>query len=338
MIPEVSFFKVSTPFLLEAGGVLTELNIAYHIFGDPQTRPVVWICHALTANSDPTDWWKGLVGNGYFFDPDRYAIVCANIIGSCYGTTGPLSINPQTDKPYYRDFPLVTIRDLVKAHQLLANHLKINSIEVLMGGSLGGQQAVEWAITEPQRIRHLILIATNAFHSPWGIAFNEAQRMAINADHTYQSDIPNGGLAGMAAARAIALISYRSYDGYQLKQTEVTPDKWDNYRSASYQQYQGEKFVKRFNAYSYVALSKTMDSHHVGRNRGAADKALRRISARTLVISIRTDLLFPPAEQRFLAQNINYSSLVEIHSDYGHDGFLLEFASLTDSIAQFLRN
>ncbi len=225
---------------------------------------------------------------------------------------------------------------MVAAHELLRQHLGISKIKLLIGGSLGGQQALEWAISQPQLIEHLLVVATNAFHSPWGIAFNEAQRMAIRADYTYQQNIPTGGRLGLKAARAIALLSYRTYDTYEQTQRESDLSKTDNFNASSYQNYQGEKLVNRFDAYSYVSLSKTMDSHNVGRNRGSVVQALSRIKAKTLVVGISSDVLFPPAEQRYLAQNIPGATYQEINSFYGHDGFLIETVKLTRLLETFL--
>jgi len=229
----------------------------------------------------------------------------------------------------------LTIRDLVSALERLRCHLGIETIHLLIGGSLGGQQAMEWAYVLGSRCEHLVLIATNARHSAWGIAFNEAQRMAIEADATWKSAAPDAGEAGMRAARAMALISYRHYDTYCRSQSDPTPV-LSGYLAQSYQRYQGEKLARRFNAFSYYRLSQTMDSHHMGRGRISAADALGRISATALVIGIDTDVLFPPHEQEFIATCIPKSRYVCIHSDYGHDGFLIETASLTDVIGAFL--
>ena len=169
--------------ILECDQKLSGVKIAYSTYGQLNEKRdnVIYVCHALTANADVKDWWPDMVGDGQIFDTSRYFVVCANVLGSCYGTTGPTETDPATNKKYGIDFPPVTIRDIVKLHQLLARHLKISSIELVCGGSLGGQQAMEWAISEPGFIKKLFVIATNARHSAWGIAFNEAQRMAIAA-------------------------------------------------------------------------------------------------------------------------------------------------------------
>jgi len=332
-------FKYTQPFELESGHELRELEIGFHTYGrlNKNRDNVVWVCHALTANSDVLDWWKGLFGKENFFKPDEQFIVCANILGSAYGTTSPLSINPITGQPYYLSFPQITVRDMVKAHQLLANHLEISKIDVLIGGSLGGQQAVEWAITEPDFVKNLVLIASNARHSPWGIAFNESQRLAISADRTFYAGTPDGGKKGLKAARSIALLSYRSYKAYNISQQEEQDNLTDNYRASSYQNYQGEKLVNRFNAYSYWYLTKSMDSHNVGRNRKGIEKALSLIKARTLVIGIKSDVLFPIEEQQYLSRHIPQSVFAEFESFYGHDGFLIETEALTNIIKSFLK-
>ena len=333
-------FIYTNKFKFESGAEISGLEIAYQTFGTLNARKdnVVWVCHALTANSDVCDWWNGLFGEDDLFNPKDYFIVCANILGSHYGTTCPLSINPQTNQPYYLSFPTFNVRDMAAIQKLLADHLEINEISLLIGGSLGGQQAVEWAITEPARIKKLILMATNAIHSPWGIAFNESQRLAISSDPSFYENIPDGGSKGLKAARSIALLSYRNYQTYGISQKEDTTEKTDEFKASSYQNYQGDKLVKRFNAYSYWYLSKAMDSHNVGRNRGSVADALKRIEAKTLVIGISSDLLFPPAEQQFLAEKIPGAEYLEIDSFYGHDGFLIETGILTYEIIKFLKS
>jgi homoserine O-acetyltransferase len=316
-------FHYQNKITLESGDTLPELEIAYCTYGtlNLEKSNVIWICHALTANADAEDWWPGLIGDNRVLDTQKYFIVCANILGSCYGTTGPTSINPLTGKKYGTDFPKVTVRDIVNVHQLLFEHLQLENIFLLIGGSLGGQQAMEWAIQKPSQVKNLLLLATNARHSAWGIAFNEAQRMALDA----------GGDKGLEAARAIAMLSYRNYFMYEQTQTDED-HKTDDFKAASYQQYQGEKLRARFNADSYRLLSKAMDSHNVARGRGSAGKALENITAKTLLIGIETDILFPTAEQKFLADNISDAELVTIQSPYGHDGFLTEVVQIASLI------
>ncbi len=330
----VQFYTADIDLHLEQGGQIRRPTIAYHTYGSPE-KPVIWVCHALTANSDVFDWWAGLFGPQDLFNPDDFFIVCANVLGGCYGTTGPLSENPTTEDIYYHDFPKITIRDMAVAHDLLRKHLKINKIKLILGGSLGGQQALEWAILKPDLFENLALIATNARHSAWGIAFNEAQRMAIQADSSWRERHPRAGDAGMRAARAAALLSYRHYATYLAAQTDETAV-LDQYKAATYQQYQGEKLSRRFNAYTYYRLSEAMDSHHVGRDRGSVEHVLQQIAIRTLVVGISSDVLFPPEEQRFLAQYIPGAAYREIDSFYGHDGFLIETEQLSGLLRDFL--
>ncbi len=326
-------------FTFESGETLTQLNIHYTTYGtlNKEKNNVVWICHALTANADPVSWWPGLVGEGFLYNPEEYFIICANVLGSCYGTSGPTEINPATGKPFYLSFPQVTIRDMVAAHELLRNYLKIEKIHTCLGGSLGGQQALEWAVSQPDVIEHLVLMATNAFHSPWGIAFNESQRMAIKADPSWKEESLEAGKAGMGAARAMALLSYRTYETYQKTQSEDTIEKREGFKAISYQQYQGEKLVKRFNCHSYLYLTYAMDSHNVGRGRGTVETILGGISAKTMLLAIGSDILFPPSEQKFMHEHIKNSVYREVHSLYGHDGFLIETNEIAGMIRDFYK-
>lgn len=335
----ISTYNYNKTFKLENGKKLRKLEIAYQTYGKLNARKdnVIWACHALTANSDVLDWWKGLFGNNALFNPDEHFIICANVLGSHYGSTNPLSTNPVTGQPYYLAFPEFTIRDLVAAHRLLAAHLGIGTVKVLIGGSLGGQQALEWAITDNNAVENLILVATNAVHSPWGIAFNESQRLAITTDRSFYAQKPDGGLKGLKVARSIALLSYRTYDAYSATQLESVNDKTGGFRASSYQNYQGEKLCRRFNAYSYWYLSKAMDSHNVSRNRNSVIDALELVKANTLVIGIENDVLFPLAEQEFMAKNIPGAEFQSLKSAYGHDGFLIETDALTNVIGNFLK-
>lgn len=299
--------------LLENGDCISNVTVAYHVYGNPETaEKVIWVCHALTANSDAQDWWPGMIGPGEIFDTEKHAVVSANILGSCYGTTFAYAAEGQ---------PLITVRDMVAAHRQLAIHLGITAVDVLCGGSLGGMQCLEWSIQQPDFIKNLFVIATNGRHSSWGIAFNEAQRMALEL-----------GEKGLDAARAIAMLSYRHYQTFEATQLDDL-HVVDGFSAASYQRYQGEKLRKRFTADAYYLLSKAMDSHNVARGRGFLQEALAQIQAKTLVIGIDSDLLFPSHEQEFLAKNIQGAQYELIHSKFGHDGFLLE----TDQIKSLLK-
>ena len=316
--PSTSTLQIKAPFILECGEVLDNLKIRYTTYGqlNKAKSNTVWIFHALTANSDPMEWWPGVVSESDVINPDEHFIVCANMLGSCYGTTGPKNA----------DFPLVTIADMVSAHKLLRKHLGIQKIHLGIGGSMGGQQLLEWAVQEPELFEHIVPLATNAFHSPWGIAFNEAQRMALeNIDPS----------KGLETARAIAMLSYRSYATYAQTQQDVD-QRWDHFSSASYQRYQGEKLRKRFSTESYYTLSKAMDSHHIGRHFGSAEAALKRIKSKALVIGIDSDILFPVHEQKFISKHIKNSRFETIYSNYGHDGFLTESDQLSKLLKSFI--
>jgi len=318
------------PFELECGEALPELQVTYHLWGDPARQPVIWVFHALTANSDVSEWWPKLFGSGKLLDPDKYCILCANMLGSPYGSTHP------GDFPEPDAFPLVTIKDMVAAHRLLADRLGIKEIYLGIGGSMGGQQLLEWNVQEPGRFSYIVPLATNARHSPWGIAFNEAQRMAIRTGWAEGGE--KGAQSGLEAARAIALLSYRHYDAYRLTQSEDSDEEYRNFKASSYQQYQGLKLSRRFDARSYFFLTRAMDSHNIGRGWGGVDQALARIEARALVIGIDSDLLFPLAEQVELAEKIRDSRLYVIESTFGHDGFLVELESIGAVVTAFFED
>jgi homoserine O-acetyltransferase len=337
-----SVFNYENPFTLESGVTLPGYHLAYTTHGklNADKNNVVWIFHALTANSNPLEWWPGLVGDGKFFDPAKYFIICANKPGSPYGSISPLSVNPQTNQLYYHDFPVFTIRDMIRTFQHLKDHLGIRKIFIALGGSTGGMQLLEWAIEEPELFEHIVPIATNAILSPWAIAFNASQRMAIEADATWLERRADAGQKGLAAARSIALLSYRYYNGYDITQPRdksfVTLGNDVTYAADNYQRYQGLKLVNRFNAICYYRLSQSMDSHDVGKNRGGVEKALRRITAKTLVIGITSDVLYPITEQEYLQKKILGAELLSISSDFGHDGFLLEYEKIETALKRFI--
>lgn len=331
-------FHYNNTFELESGHTLPGFQLKYTTLGklNKEHSNVIWICHALTGSSDFTEWWKPLFSKEGAFDPEKYFIICANMLGGCYGSTGPLSTDPLTKRPYYHRFPLLTNRDAVSAFDLLREDLRIENIHTLLGGSLGGQQVLEWAIMKPSTFKYIIPLACNAFHSPWGIAFNEAQRLAIAADPTWKNEDRTAGADGLKAARAIGMLSYRHYETFGVTQMEKTIERTDDYKAASYVRYQGQKLVNRFNAFTYWTLSKMMDSHHVGRKREGVIAALQMIQAKALVVGIDRDILFPIDEQKFIAAHIPASAFHEISSLYGHDGFLVEFDQLKVAIQDFL--
>jgi len=332
-------FKYREPFTLESGYVFTNFHLAYTTYGkiNEAKDNVIWIFHALTANSKPHEWWPEMIGEGKIFDPAKDFIICVNMPGSCYGSISPLDVNPETGEKYFHSFPFFTPRDMIRSYQLLRKKLGIDKIRIGIGGSMGGQQLLEWAIEEPELFEFIIPLATNAVHSPWGKAFNASQRFAIEADGTWIKKSESAGKKGMEVARSIGLLSYRNATAYNKTQSESTDDKLEDFKSESYQRYQGTKLSARFNAFSYYVLSKGMDSHNVGRGRGGLATALSQIKAKALILSLEGDILFPPDEQKFLAENIAGAKLKLIRSDYGHDGFLLEFEQISDTIKTFLK-
>lgn len=370
---EKRILKYNKPFKLESGESLPEVEVCYHIskdFREPGAnkktaamKKVIWITHALTANSDPSEWWNTLVGEGKFFDPRKYTIICANLLGSCYGSTGPASINSKTGKPYLLSFPRVTVRDEVNFLELLRKHLGIKYIDLIIGGSVGGYQAIEWSIMYPDVIKNAAFIATSARVTPWETAFNESQRMILCADESFANEeyaevsangkkriVITGGQKGMGAARTVALISYRSCKGYNSTQQDQDADSLWEHRASSYQRHQGEKLEKRFNAYSYLAMVNLFDSHNVGRGRGGVEKALAKIKAKVLCIGIDSDILFPWSEQKFIAEhtgcsakenknsNNRHGKFIKIKSDFGHDGFLLEHKQIQEAVGNTFKN
>ncbi|HEX4851688.1 MAG TPA: homoserine O-acetyltransferase [Puia sp.] len=332
-------FHYDQPFQLESGIRLPGITITYHTYGvlNEDRSNVVWICHALTANSDVERWWPGLVGENHCIDPKKYFIICSNILGSCYGTTGPLSANPATQSPYYSDFPIVTIRDMVHAHILLRKHLNIDKIYLLMGGSMGGYQALEWCVMEKDVIEHLFLVSTSSTESAWGIAVHTAQRLAIEADSTWRDHSPTGGQKGLKAARAIGILTYRNYGILAKKQSDPDTEKLDDYKASSYVNYQGDKLVSRFNTFSYWLLTKAMDSHHLARGRHQKlESILADMNQKTLIIGINSDILCPIEEQKFIADHLPNATLIEIDSAYGHDGFMVEAEKISRHIKNWI--
>lgn len=334
----IQYFKSDKPLSLECGHTFDQFTLAYHTYGkmNNDKSNVVWICHALTANSDAADWWSGLVGSGKLIDTDKYYVVCANMLGSSYGSTNPSSINPETSKPYRDQFPLVSIRDMVMSFRMLADHLHVDKIHCCIGGSTGGMQVVEWAIIDPKRFLYAAMIACDARFSPWGIAFNESQRMALLSDPTIYTDAVDSGSAGLAAARSIAMLSYRHYDIYNHAQQD-DEDFLVDFKASSYQRYQGEKLRRRFEPWSYYSLTMAMDSHNVGRGRGDIAKVLSHIEANTYVVGIDRDVLFPFSEQAYLSDNIKNAQLFQISSLFGHDAFLIEYDQLNKILNPIFR-
>ncbi|KAJ1919925.1 homoserine O- acetyltransferase [Mycoemilia scoparia] len=359
-------------FELECGVVLKNVPVAYKTWGklDDDGSNVMVICHAFTGSADVADWWGPLLGEGRAFDTSKFFVVCCNVLGSPYGTASALTINPNTGKPYGPDFPLVSIRDDIRLHKLVLDHLKVNQIAVCIGGSLGGMQVLEWATFGKDYVKVIIPIATSGKHSAWGISWGEAQRQAIYSDPNYcdgyytPEKMPKNGLG---AARMTALLTYRSRNSFEsrfgrkimttgnvkhylnhVKDVDSTSTQrrqnrtddrssGDIFSAQSYLRYQGDKFTKRFDANCYISLTKKMDTHDLGRDRGDYVQTLKKIEQPALVVGIESDGLFTINEQYELAEHIPNAQMVEIESPDGHDGFLLEFEQLNTLIKSFIK-
>lgn len=329
-------YKIEGKFEFESGGSIDNLEVAYHTspFGYSPDKKVIWLCHALTADSDPEgSWWPALVGPGRLIDTEKYFVICANVLGSACGSSSPASANPKTGKPYYFDFPRVTVRDTVRAFDLLRQHLGIEKIDMLIGTSMGGFMSFEWAVMRPGIFGKIFFIATGARVTPWLAGFNAASRMALLADPTFKEhrDL-NGGMEGLKAARAIALLTYRCEEGL-FKQNEDSDDTIFAGKVGSYYRHLTSKFVKDWDAYSYLYVCDEVDSNNVGRGRGGVAKALAQIKTDCTFICMSSDELFPPEDMRPLSELIPGSRYHQIETPYGHDGFLIETAAIAEILA-----
>ena len=337
----MNYFHYNNAFTSEQGAILPGLTIAYHTYGtlNAEKNNVVWVCHALTSNSAVADWWPGVVGENTVIDPAKYFIVCANILGSCYGSSGPATNDPATGETYYNRFPAITIRDMVHAHILLRKHLHIENIYLLMAGSMGGYQALEWSVMEPENIQNLFLITTSAAESAWGIAIHTAQRLAIEADPTWTNHSRDAGQSGLKAARAIGIVTYRNYNLLVEKQSDADAEKMDHFKAESYIKYQGKKLADRFSVHSYWLLTKAMDSHNLARGRNKTiEQVLQSIKQKTLIVGITSDILCPVVEQKFIAAHLPNATFREIDSLYGHDGFLIESKKISHLLSAWMDN
>lgn len=332
---------LQAPFSLESGERLDDVQIAYKTWGCKSNASgnTVLVCHALTGSSDVDAWWPGIIGEGKAFDPDHDFVVCANILGSCYGTTGPISLKPGGEERYRADFPAVSVRDMVELQRVLLEHLGIDYIDLIVGPSLGGMQALEWAAMYPDRVGAIVPIGVGGRHSAWCIGISEAQRAAIAADPNwcggYYSDDAQPE-KGLAAARMMAICTYRSWRSFDARfGRERSPD--TRFQVQSYLEHQGDKINQRFDANSYVALTHAMHTHDLGRDRSDYDAVLQSITQPALVVSVSSDALYPPEEQQYLAERLPNARYEVLQSEHGHDGFLIETAALGDLIAAFRR-
>lgn len=336
---ETRHHTLDAPFALESGASLDGVRVAFRTWGrlaDTGDNAVV-VCHALTGSADADRWWAPLFGRTRALDPERDFIVSSNVLGGCYGTSGPTSTKPGSLDRYGAEFPRVTIRDMVRAQMALLDALGVRRIKLVLGGSLGAMQVLEWALMDPLRVQAIAPIAAGGRHSAWCIGISEAQRQAIFADANWQNGAyppDRQPAAGLAAARAIAMASYRSRASFERRfgRAEGEPG---TFQVESYLRHQGRLLVDRFDANTYVGLTRAMDSHDVGRGRGDYAKVLRTIAQPALVVGIDSDVLYPTEEQRELAALMPRAEYAEIRSDNGHDAFLVDADQLEPMLADF---
>lgn len=365
-IVETKFFAFAQPpgeFVLENGSKLGPIKIAYETYGrlNKNRDNVILIEHALTASAhaagkhshsdDNPGWWDSMVGPGRAFDSDKYYIICSNILGSCYGTTGPSSLNPKTKKSYGYSFPVITIRDMVGVQKRLVDHLGINSILCIAGGSMGGMQAIEWALLWPEFVKSVILIASGAWSSPQSIAIHKVGIQAIKDDpnfsdgHYYGKQSPDKGLA---IARMIGHITYLNdkmlWEKFGRRSDNIQDMKSSfkyRFEVEKYLQYQGKKFVGRFDANSYIYIMRAIDMYDASEGRTNLDESFNRLKIiKALVISFTSDWLFPSYQSKELVSALRVNNIntiyKEIKSQYGHDSFLLKYKQLTPPIRRHL--
>lgn len=334
---DTQFFVSDTPLALDNGETLRDWQVAYRTWGTYTGDNAVLVCHALTGSADVDDWWAGLLGTGRALDPERDFIVCSNVIGGCYGSTGPQSIDPATGSRYGANFPIVTIRDMVAAQASLLDFLGVDKLEFLIGPSLGGMQVLEWASSFPARVRAFSPIGVSAQHSAWCIGTSEAQRQAIYRDPNWQGgnyEEHKPPADGFSVARMMAMLSYRSWANFENRFGRELDAK-GGFSIQSYLNYQGDKICQRFDALSYVRLTQAMDSHDIGRDRGGCENVLGALEASALVVSVDTDVLYPPVEQVQLAGMLKNVQFETLPSPHGHDGFLIDTDTLSRQILEF---
>jgi homoserine O-acetyltransferase len=355
----------SRSFVLEGGGVLHGAQIAFETWGelDADAANAVLVCHALTGDSHaagrsgpghPTEgWWDGLIGPGRALDTDRWFVVCANVLGGCQGSTGPSSDDPATGAPYGSTFPVVTIRDIVRSQSWVADHLGVQRWLAVIGGSMGGMQALEWAVMYPDRVASTVALATTAAASAQQIALSSVQRSAVVLDPAwrggdyYGAGVGDGPHQGLAIAREMAQITYRTEEVYAgrfgRKQLDPLDDRftlWQRFDVEGYLDYQGAKLARRFDANSYLVINRAMDLHDLARGRAGLAGALARVRGPVLTMSITSDALYPSYQQQLLHDLLTAvgvdSELEIIDSPHGHDAFLIETEQVGAALAPFL--
>jgi len=364
VITKLEFFHQTSDFHLEGGGVLKELDIAYDVYGklNDNKDNAILVIHALTGSShacgyyeegEEKGWWDDIIGPGKPLDTDRFCIVCSNNLGSCYGTTGPKSINPETGNPYALTFPIITIGDMVNAQKLLMTHLEIPFWHTVVGGSQGGMEVLEWAISYPEFVKRAIPIATTHRLSAQNLGFDAVGRTAVMEDINWQNGNYYGTgkfpASGLSVARMIAHITYLSEQsmhakfGRKLRNTNTYS--WDfdpEFAVETYLEYKGDSFVKRFDANSYLYLTKAMSYFDLGEKHGSLFAAMQKTHATFLIFSFNSDWLFPTSSSKDIVRALRKSgkevSFVEIDTPYGHDAFLLEAkGGMTDILTGFLK-
>lgn len=337
--PHTRFHRLRRPFPLESGISLMDVVVAYRTWGhlDRSRTNAILVCHALTGSADADSWWPALFGPGRVLDPEQSFVVCSNVLGGCYGTTGPLSPSPRGDGHWGPDFPAITVRDMVRLQRELLGALGVRRLRLVVGGSLGGMQALEWAVTFPELVEKAAVIAAPARHSAWATALSEAQRAAIRADARFcggRYDPSNPPRDGLAAARMVAMCTYRSPQGLAARfGREHALD--GSFAVEAYLRAHGEKLVARFDANSYITLTKAMDTHDVARGRGPYLEVLRAIETPVLVLAIDSDVLYPLPELAALAQEIPRTRFHVLASPHGHDAFLIEGEAVEEVVRAF---
>ncbi len=348
---------------LDSGETLSEVDVAYETYGElnPERNNGVLVLHAFSGDAHAAGiseedgkpgWWDNMIGPGKGFDTNRYCVISSNILGGCRGTTGPASINPSTGEPYGSSFPFVTIGDMVRLQKMLVEHLGIEKLLAVAGGSMGGMQALQWVVDYPERVASVIPIATTLQHSAQQIAFNEVGRQSIMADPDWNGGdyYPEPGpMRGLAVARMIGHITYMSDEsmrekfGRRRRQARSQEDEFAGlFEVESYLRYRGGQFVSRFDANSYLTITRAMDSIDLSAGYNSFADALARSDARYLVISFTSDWLYPSYQSQQIVRTLRSRNLdvayVELPSNHGHDAFLLEVGELTDLIKHFLEN
>ncbi len=359
---EYTFGAPGEGILLENGAEFGPITVRYELYGrlNADRSNAILVTHAFSGDSHaagyhaPTDqhagWWDSMIGPGKAFDTNHYCVICSNVLGGCQGTTGPGSVNPETGKPYGLSFPVITIDDMVKVQRALIDHLGIEQLHAVAGGSMGGMQALEWAVRYPERTRSVIIMAATSRLSAQAIAFNAVGRNAIISDEFWNGGDYYDGPAparGLAIARMVGHITYLSEQAMGMKfgrrlqeRASFGFDFEDQFQVESYLEHQGGKFVDRFDANSYIYLSKAMDYYDLGARFNGLEHAVAGCRSKFLVVSFSSDWLYPPYQSKeivfaMMRQNIDVS-YVELESPYGHDSFFLEIERQTPLVASFL--